>query len=122
MDIAREIYTDSFYIVNGGIPLIAVTAVRIRAEWIHAFLEIAKGPSTFRSTSQSWFHNKWRNCSRMNILSQKWANISYREQAQIWNYTPSRIRAIFWKMHKAQAVTGPRHNTDFRTIDEIIIG
>ena len=74
------------------------------------------------NTSQHWFQNNWRNCSRMNILSQKWANISYREQAQIWNYTPSRIRAIFWKMHKARAVTGPRHNTDFRTIDEIIIG
>ena len=27
MDIARDICTDSFYIVNGGLPCIAVTAV-----------------------------------------------------------------------------------------------
>ena len=28
MDIARDICTDSFYIVNSGLPCIAVTAVR----------------------------------------------------------------------------------------------
>ena len=31
----------------------------------------------FRCTSQHWFHNNWRNCYPMNILSKKWANISY---------------------------------------------
>ena len=30
--------------------------------------------------------------------------------------------AFFWKLQKARAVSGPRHSTDFRTIDEIIIG
>ena len=49
-----------------------------RVEWIHVFLEIEKGPSNFRCTSQHWFHNNWRNCDPMNILSQKWPNISYR--------------------------------------------
>ena len=29
---------------------------------------------------------------------------------------------LFWKFQKAHMVYGPRHNTDFRTIDEIIIG
>ena len=29
---------------------------------------------------------------------------------------------FFWKLQKARAVSGPRHSTDFRTIDEIIIG
>ena len=29
---------------------------------------------------------------------------------------------LFWKLQKAHMVYGPRHNTDFRTIDEIIIG
>ena len=29
MDIARDICTDSFYIVNSGLPCIAVTAVNI---------------------------------------------------------------------------------------------
>ena len=29
---------------------------------------------------------------------------------------------LFWKLQKARAVSGPRHSTDFRTIDEIIIG
>ena len=29
---------------------------------------------------------------------------------------------LFWKLQKAHLVYGPRHNTDFRTIDEIIIG
>ena len=53
-------------------------AFHIRVEWIHVFLEIEKGPSNFRCTSQHWFHNNWRNCDPMNILSQKWPNISYR--------------------------------------------
>ena len=39
--------------------------------------------------------------------------------------TPSLERSentLFWKLQKAHMVYGPRHNTDFRTIDEIIIG
>ena len=34
MDIARDICTDSFYIVNSGLPCIAVTAVRVYLESI----------------------------------------------------------------------------------------
>ena len=29
---------------------------------------------------------------------------------------------LFWKLQNAHLVYGPRHNTDSRTIDEIIIG
>ena len=29
---------------------------------------------------------------------------------------------FFWKLQKALAVSGPRHNTDFRTIDGIVLG
>ena len=52
-------------------------SLEIRVEWIHLLLEIAKGWSSFRCMSQHWFHNIYQNCYPMNILSQKWANISY---------------------------------------------
>ena len=81
-----------------------------RVEWIHAFLEIAKGPSTFRSTSQRWFHNKWRNCYRMNILSQKWANISYRKQRLLWIYNRAE-----WKTQKLEF---SKSSSRFRTASQ----
>ena len=82
----------------------------VRVEWIHAFLEIAKGPSTFRSTSQRWFHNKWRNCYRMNILSQKWANISYRKQRLLWIYNRAE-----WKTQKLEF---SKSSSRFRTASQ----
>ena len=37
MDIARDICTESFYIVNSGLPCIAVTAVHIDIDIFHKF-------------------------------------------------------------------------------------
>ena len=53
--------------------------IYIRVEWIHAFLEIAKGPHGLWSTSQHWFQNNWRNHYRMNILLRNQENSFYRE-------------------------------------------
>ena len=52
--------------------------MRVRAEWKHTFLEIAKGAHGLWSTSQHWFQNNWRNHYRMNILLRNRENISYR--------------------------------------------
>ena len=87
-----------------------ISGISNRVEWIQVFLEIAKGLSSFRSTSQHWFHNKWRNCYRMNILSQKWANISYRKQRLLWIYNRAE-----WKTQKLEF---SKSSSRFRTASQ----
>ena len=48
---------------------------------------------------------------------------AYLETIQVSTYSLERSEnTLFWKLQKAHMVYGPRHNTDFRTIDEIIFG
>ena len=52
-----------------------------------------------------------------------WLNLPQSNRDKIIICTVERSEnTLFWKLQKAHMVYGPRHNTDFRTIDEIIIG
>ena len=51
-----------------------------RAEWKTQKLEFSKSPSRFRTASQHWLQNNWRNYYRMNILVLNQENSFYRER------------------------------------------
>ena len=53
MDIARDICTDSFYIVNSGLPCIAVTAVLCK---LALFLQLANKGSHLERKVQFFFN------------------------------------------------------------------
>ena len=55
-------------------------------------------------------------------MAQKWQKReTTKNKIDPWSLERSE-NTFFWKLEKAHLVYGPRHNTDFRTIDEIIIG
>ena len=63
-----------------------------RAEWKTQKLEFSKSSSRFRTASQHWFQNNWRNHYRMNILLLNQENSFYRER----KLQHSSISSNFW--------------------------